>query len=185
MKKPAAILLITVYLFNLVGYRLLFNYAQKQSDIKLEASLDKNEFDEADLITLKVPLTLPYLTNQQNFERVDGEITVDGKIYKYVKRKIEDGNLVLLCLPDHNKMRIESAKEEFFKYANDVVQNNSKKSGSSKAPVFKNVVAEYDYYLVELPIKTAVKTANNNFSIYFDHLPSSPHSLPEQPPELV
>ena len=186
MKKLSAILLIIIFLFNLFGYRLLFNFAQQQSDIKLEASLDKDDFNEAELITLQVPLSLPYLTNQQNFERVDGEITVDGKIYKYVKRKITDGNLVLLCLPHHNKMRIESAKDEFFKYANDLVQNNnSKKSGNSKAGVFKNVLAEYDNYVVELTTTCSSADIIYGVSKYLHHLPTSPHASPEQPPELI
>ncbi|HLL41614.1 MAG TPA: hypothetical protein VK369_00680, partial [Segetibacter sp.] len=118
MKKFSAIFLIALFLFNLFGYRILFNYEQQQSDVRLEASLDKQEYNDADLVTIKVPLSLPYVNNQQNFERVDGEITVNGKILKYVKRKITDGNLILLCLPNDNKMRIESAKDEFFKYAN-------------------------------------------------------------------
>ena len=186
MKKLAAILLIAIFLFNLFGYRLLFNYAQQQSDIRLEASLDKDEFDEAELVSIKVPLSLPYLNNQQNFERVDGEITVKGKIYKYVKRKIVDGNLILLCLPDNNKMRIESAKEEFFKYANDLVQNNhSKKSKDSKG-AFKNLTGEYD----NSPVQFTPPYSVPNIIIYrvsdrLNYLPSSPHSSPEQPPELV
>ncbi|HKG69981.1 MAG TPA: hypothetical protein VKA92_14000, partial [Segetibacter sp.] len=123
MKKLSAIFLIALFLFNLFGYRILFNYEQQQSDVRLEASLDKQDYNDADLVTIKVPLSLPYVNNQQNFERVDGEITVNGKILKYVKRKIADGNLILLCLPNDHKMRIESAKEEFFKYTNDLVQN--------------------------------------------------------------
>lgn len=164
----------------------MFNYAQQQSDVRLEASLDKNEFNEAELIAIKVPLSLPYLNNQENFERVDGEITVNGKIYKYVKRKITDGNLILLCLPDHNKMRIESAKEEFFKYANDLVQNNhSKKSGNSQTGTFKNPVGEYDNFTSEFTTTSSVANLVYGISKQLNHLPSSPHCSPEQPPELI
>lgn len=186
MKKVAAILLISIFLFNLFGYRLLFNYAQQQSDITLEASLDKNEFNEAELITITVPLSVPYQNDQQNFERVDGELKVNGKIYKYVKRKISGGQLILMCLPDHKKMQLQSAKDEFFKYANDLVQNNhSKKSDKSKSGVFKNLMAEYDNYTAEFT--TAYSIANIVYSIskQLNFLPSSPHSSPEQPPELI
>lgn len=178
--------MIAIFIFNLFGYRLLFNYAQQQSDIKLEASLDKNDFNEAELITLKVPLNLPYLTNQQNFERVDGEITVDGKIYKYVKRKITDGSLVLLCLPDHNKMRIESAKDEFFKYANDLVRNNnSKKSDHSKTGIFKNLTGEFDSYATKFTTGYSVANIVHTILKQLNYLPTPPHSSPEQPPELI
>jgi len=186
VKKLSAILLIALFLFNLFGYRVLFNYEQQQSDIRLEASLDKQDYNDADLVTIKVPLSLPYLNNQQNFERVNGEITVNGKILKYVKRKISDGNLVLLCLPDQNKMQIESAKDEFFKYANDLVQHNqSKKSGNTKSGIFKNLLSEYNVNFSDYSrsLKSIVHTYNITSQSNF--LPSSHCNLPEQPPEIV
>lgn len=186
MKKLSAILLIALFLFNLFGYRILFNYQEQQSDVRLEASLDRQDYNDADLITIKVPLSLPYINNQQNFERIDGEITVNGKILKYVKRKIADGNLVLLCLPNQNKMRIASAKDEFFKYANELVQHNqSKKPGNTKSGMFKNLLSEYNinysYYLsVVYSISYTYNTAAQS-----KFLPSSHYSLPEQPPEII
>ena len=186
MKKLSAILLIALFLFNLFGYRILFNYEQQQSDKHLEASLDKQQYNDADLIAITVPLSLPYVSNQQNFERINGEITVNGRILKYVKRKISNGNLVLLCLPDNDKMRIESAKDEFFKYANDLVQNShSKKPVNSKTGVFKNIFSEYylntsNSILASYSIK---KTYNKNKPLNF--LPSSHIRLPEQPPEVI
>lgn len=186
MKKLSAILLIALFLFNLFGYRVLFNYEQQQSDILLEATLDKQDYNDADLITIKVPLSLPYVNNQQSFERVDGEITVNGKILKYVKRRITDGNLILLCLPDHNKMRIESAKDEFFKYANDLVQNNqSKKSGNTQTGVFKNLLLYYniDTFNCAPSIYRTVHTYTVSLQSKF--LPSSHYTLPEQPPEVL
>ena len=186
MKKLFAILLIALFLFNLFGYRIWLSYEQLQSDVKLEASLDKQEYNDADLIAITVPLSLPYISNQQNFERVNGEITVNGRILKYVKRKITDGKLVLLCLPDNDKMRIESAKDDFFKYANDLVQNShSKKPVNSKTGVFKNIFSEYflttsNSTFLNYRIK---KTFNRNGAVNF--LSSSYGRLPEQPPEVI
>ena len=99
MKKLAAILFLTLFLFNIIGYRLVFYFVQQENDITLETSLDKAEYNESELITIKVPISLPYQTNWKDFERVDGEINFEGKIYKYVKRKVEDGQLVLMCRP--------------------------------------------------------------------------------------
>ncbi|HEX8279456.1 MAG TPA: hypothetical protein VF540_12205 [Segetibacter sp.] len=187
MKKLSAILLIALFLFNLFGYRILFNYEQQQSDVRLEASLDKQDYNEADLVTIKVPLSLPYVNNQQNFERVDGEITVNGKILKYVKRKITDGNLILLCVPNDNKMRIESAKEEFFKYANDLMQNNhSNKSSNTKSGVSKNLMTEY-YINTFSDCAPAFSIRMHTYDITSQSkfLPPSHYNLPERPPEII
>lgn len=187
MKQIAAILLITVFLFNLFGYRLLLNYAQHQSNQKLEANFDNNNYNEAELITVKVPLSLPYQNNQQDFERVDGEIKINGKIYKFVKRKISNGELLLMCLPDHKKMELQSAKDEFFKYANDLVQSkSSKKSDHSKAGAFKNLVGEYDNYTNQLTSHFSLTNiVDYTISNGLKYLPSSPHLSPDQPPELI
>lgn len=186
MKKFSVILLIALFLFNLVGYRLLFTYEQQRSDDHFEAALDKQDYNDSDLIAIKVSLSLPYINNQQNFERVNGEITVNGKILKYVKRKIADGNLILLCLPDNNKMLIKSKKDDFFKYTNDLVQHNqSKKTGDTKPGVFKNLLSEYDVNSADclFSLKSVIHTYNITSQSKF--LPSSHSNLPEQPPEIL
>ena len=154
--------------------------------MRLEALFDKQDYNDTDLITIKVPLSLPYMASQQNFERIDGEITVDGKILKYVKRKMTDEYLILLCLPNHNKMRLESAKDDFFKYANGLVQNNqSKKSNNTKSDVFKNVLSEYCLNSSDdtPAFRNVLQTYRITSALSF--LPSPYYKLPEQPPEII
>ena len=186
MKKPAAIFLLGLFMFNLFGYRILFYFAQQQSDIQLEASLDKDKYDEADLVTIKIPLLLPYQTDWKEFERIDGEISLNGKIYKYVKRKVFNSELILLCLPDRNKMRLQTAKDDFFKNANDLVQNGAqKKSDHSKLSFIKNGLSEYDKSNAEyLPSIDKLQNVHG-ISAQVPVLNAAPHSSPEQPPELV
>ena len=126
MKKLAAILLIALFLFNLFGYRILFYVAEQHSNLTIETALDKNQYNEQDLITIKIPMSVPYQIERKDFERFDGEVTMNGKCYKYVKRKICDGNLILLCLPDNNKMHLETAKNDLFKNYSDVQYPGSK-----------------------------------------------------------
>lgn len=186
MKKLAAILLLLLFLFNLVGYRLWFNYAQQQSDVLLEASLDKHQYNDAELISIKVPLSMPYQVMQSNYERVNGEVKLDGKIYKYVKRRVVNGELELLCLPDQNKMRLQTAKNDFFKTTNDIsADNNGKKSDNSKAGIFKNITSDYEQQVATyvLPVAVNIKASYSSEVIF--SLSSTPHTPPGQPPDAV
>ncbi|MDF2187016.1 hypothetical protein [Paraflavitalea sp. CAU 1676] len=134
MKKIAAILLLSLLSFNWFGYRILADILQQQADIALEAKLDQNDYDESRLVEMRVTLDLPYQTNWTDFERVDGEIEIDGIHYKYVKRKVQDGQLVLMCLPNEEKMRLQTARDDFFKLVNDLQhpnQNKKSEKGSS------------------------------------------------------
>ena len=82
----------------LFGYRFVADYMQQRSDKQLEAHLDKNNYKESELIELKVPIHLPYQTTWAEFERYDGEVELNGILYKYVKRKVVNDTLVLLCI---------------------------------------------------------------------------------------
>ncbi len=159
---------------------------QTQSDFCFEASLDKNEYNEADLVAITVPLSLPYVNNQQNFERVNGEINFHGKILKYVKRKISNGSLILMCLPDEHKMRLALAKDDFFRYTNDLLQNNpTKHPHNSTSGVFKKYPS--DYYSVADQNSNRYRRFKQTHFIkpQSGFLPSSHQVLPEQPPEFI
>ena len=171
-------------LFNLFGYRILFYYAQQHSDEQLKASFDKEVYDESDLITIKVPLSLPYQRAWTDYERVDGEIKVNGTIYKYVKRKVEDGQLVLLCLPDHNKMRLESAKGDFYKNVNDLAPNAGPKK-TEKVKSFSDTQSEY--VVAPLPDMAAALQLRHHYGLPGNELTliTAPHCSPEQPPEVL
>lgn len=150
MRKIAAILLLAILVFNWVGYRVLSDFLQHRSNISLEAKLDLNDYAASDLIELKVPLNLPYLTNWKDFQRCDGEIVVSDVHYKYVKRKIADGYLILLCLPNVNKARIEKVKEDYFKTINDLPSSTANSTGKAKPSIQKNIISDYcleqDFY---------------------------------------
>lgn len=182
LRKIAAILLLIIFLFNWVGYRLFSDLLLHRADLQLEARLDKNDYKEDQLIEIKIALNLPYQQNWKSFERFDGEIDLDGIHYKYVKRKIYNDSLILLCLPNEAKQNIEKAKDDYFKHVNDIETSSQKKS-ESKNISFKNVFsdfvvaqtswlfANYEYRKTTHPVEKSL------------FLSTSPHKSPEQPPE--
>jgi len=183
VKKLATILLLALLLFNFVGYKLVFYALQQKAGKELVSRIDNNTYNEADLITITVPLSMPYLTESKDFERKDGEITFNGKIYHYVKEKVSQGNLVLMCLPDEQKMRIQSAKDDFSKLANELQNNTSSKKSGENSQVLKLALSDYeqlqtasfDFYLIQTtdPFFTGASYA----------LQIGEGLIPEQPPE--
>lgn len=185
LKKLSAILLIALFIFNLFGYRILFYFARQQSDINIEKALDSNQYSEKDLITIKIPMSIPYQIEQKDFERFDGEVNLNGKIYKYVKRKVCDGNLVLLCLPDQNKMSLETAKNNVVNNSLDFQNTGSKKSTDSKPATGKNIFSEYNQNTTECRLAFYTALHNFGFQNQASLLSSALHDSPEQPPELI
>ena len=108
MKFPATILFLTIVLVNLVGYRWLTGYLQNRANNELEVRLDSRQYDDDDLISIKTPLNLPYYSSTA-FERVSGELFVKGVIYKYVKRRVYNDTLEVLCIRDQNETSRQQA----------------------------------------------------------------------------
>jgi hypothetical protein len=185
LKKITAIFLILLFLFNLFGYRIYFYYAQHLSDIILEQNLDKDNYDESELISITIPFAMPYQHNSGDFERFDGEISLNGKTYKYVKRKYFDGNIIFLCLPDHNKMKLEAAKNTYVNNINDIQSDNSKKQDNSKSSIGKNLSTDYDQYFTGHEISLYSILTRHIFSNHVFSLPTILISSPGQPPELA
>jgi hypothetical protein len=187
VRKIASAILIFILLFNLFGYRFISDYLQKKSDTQLEVRLDNNKYDESQLIELKIPIHLPYQTSWSQFERYDGEVQLNGILYKYVKRKVVNDTLVLLCIPNHQKMELQTAKNDFFKNTNDLAQNNgSKKSDNSKNISFKKLISEYDEQSFGIkPVSLFSYLPKYGFTYLVINTVNSPHLSPEQPPEFL
>ena len=151
LRKSASIILLIILLFNMVGYRAWLYYAEKKADAAMEARLNQDQYDENDLVSLTVPLNNPYQLEQKTFQRVDGEISFEGKTFKYVKRKVSNGNLILLCIPDTCKMVLKKAKTDFSNVSNDVTGNGK---SSSRNNTQKNFTGN-DYISDNFQISTS------------------------------
>jgi hypothetical protein len=182
LKKLTAILFLGLLLFNFAGYRLWYAYVQTRADRMLETSLDKEGYDTNNLITIKVPLSMPYVNSWSEFERVNGEIEVAGRVYKFVKRKIYEGQLILLCLPDDQKTHLKAAREDFFKSANDLTASSSSKKQGNTAS-FKNIQGDYDDQHPGWLTCTLENQVAYPMPADQTRWPSPSYAIPGQPPE--
>jgi hypothetical protein len=149
VKRIAAILLMGVLFFNWYGYRLLTTWLEVKADHQLEARLDENSYDESQLVSIKIPSThLSYYNSSTQFERVNGQIEIEGVRYKYVKRRLFNDSLELMCIPNHTAMRLANVKNEFFKGVNDLRQDNGQSKKSDSTPGSSKNSTSTDYYTV-------------------------------------
>jgi hypothetical protein len=146
MRKTAAILLLMLFIFNTIGYKLWFSIAMQQADNRLEAALDKNNFNEQDLFTLKIPINLPYQNTWASFERVTGEISVDGETYMYVQRKVVNDTMYLQCIRHAEKINLQQKSNDYFGKVNDVADNNgAKKVPGKNTSLIKSGLSDFTY----------------------------------------
>lgn len=173
MKKAIAISLIALIAFNLGGYRIMYYSIGQQHDMAINANIKNGVYNEANLITISIPLSLPYLQDATAFERVDGEIELNGTVYKYVKRKIAAGHLVLRCLPDPKKAAFHNAENSF-----------SEKQSSAKL-VIKSVLSYYTQQQLLIDFSINHSHAVRSGLISHSSLLSAFCKVAEQPPDRV
>ena len=179
LKKLAAILLFALFAFNTIGFRLFIEYALNKADKNFEAKLDKGSYNESELITVKIPLNLPYQSNSRDFERVNGEVNVNGTIYKYVQRKIFNDTLILQCIPHEEKTVLQQKANDYMGKVTDLPGNDNNK----KAEAFKQLFSDYDVNALAQIFYNTQKQAYFNISpdanLLHQYLPVN-----GQPPEF-
>lgn len=121
LKRLIAIFFLILFLFNLGGYHLVFWEMQRQAKKDLLYRLDADNYAFGETIILTLPLSLPYNTNTEEFQRVDGgDFEYEGEHYVVVKQKFENDVLYLVCVKNNQSKKIEAAQTDYTKLANDL-----------------------------------------------------------------
>lgn len=184
MKRLAAILLLGIFSFNLFGYRLVASFLESRENQKMELALDVNDYNDDELISIKQPTNLPYYQNSKAFQRVDGEIEIAGIYYKYVKCRIYNDSLELLCIPNKSKMQIQAAKADFSKLASDFQQSSNKKKGGTESKSFQKTLSEYEEMQASVAFKP-VAAAQLHYDRNYNFVNTLFSGTVEQPPDLA
>ena len=143
LKKIATIFLLSLMLFNMVGYRFVFAVLDNMATQKLDAKLDAGDYAEENLVEIRVPLNMPYQDRVTAFERHYGEITIEGRAYTYVKMRIERDMLVLKCIANSSKQQLKNTSDNLAKSnSSQDMENSGKKHNTSFG---KNLTSDYDH----------------------------------------
>ena len=180
LKKLAAILFISVVLFNLYGYQIVIDFFQDKQDTQLQSSIDNDQYNVQDLVYIKLPVNLPYYSNSPNYEKVNGSVTVKGVEYKYVKRRIYNDSIELACVLNTGKQQFQSARDEFMKLSNDWLNTHPTKKSTTN---IKLVSLAFCNKINSITISTLAIMPVRSFSIE-SNLPALHYlDILEQPPD--
>lgn len=151
------------------------------------ASVEQEQYNAAELITLTVPLSLPYQTDWHDWEQVRGEIEIDGIVYQYVQRKVEKGQMVLQCLPNRQRAQLASARDRFFELANSFQADNTQKkeAPAHAVKVTKPSLTDFDDHWSMWRLATQQVSLKQKGCIVAMALPTLLMPVDGQPPERI
>jgi hypothetical protein len=182
LKKIAAILLILLLAFNWYGYRIVISLMQDKADRKLEALLDNSEYDESQLIEIRVTMNMPYQQRFTEYERTYGEVEIEGKTYTYVKRKVEGDVVILKCIANKSKQQLKTVDNDLTK-ANNGIDTDHPGKQQQQSSFAKNFWSEYDEQTAFNTFSKYISLNNSAVSGYSFYMPEVNRNTPHQPPE--
>jgi hypothetical protein len=112
-------------------------------------------------------------------------VYMNGVHYNYVKRKLHNDTLILLCLPNTEKMNLFNARETFFSLVNDLQQDQSSQQHPAPSKTVK--FAQTECIVVEATaFKPVVSMLTGSFlECDSPNLGDRHGRSPEQPPDAL
>jgi hypothetical protein len=140
LKRLLSIFFLTIFLFNVGGYYVVFWGLQYQANKVVQKQLDTGTYASSDEVTLSIPLTLPYPIYEEGFTRVNGSFEYQGTQYKLVKQKMENDKLIVVCIKDEKSTNLNNTLSNVAKAAHN--QKSSKEAMSLLAKLIKEFQGE-------------------------------------------
>lgn len=161
------------------GYYGFFLGLQYQNERTIARALDAGVLAEFQEITIKIPMSVPYMPDQSGFERVSGKFEHEGELFRLVKQKYAKDTLTVVCIKDVEHKKIDQSLAEYASAFSDI----SSTEKSLKAPI--SFSKEY------LPLVISIRSVAPGWvttvgyrSINQDLISLSLASI-SQPPEVV
>lgn len=93
---------------------------------------DTDNYDHQELVILEIPHSIPYLSDQPDFLRVDGEFKHEGEYYKMVKQRISVDTIYMIAIKD--KMR-KKTEEVLCRYSKSLKAEKSAEKSESNISI--------------------------------------------------
>ena len=113
MKKITAVWLITLVLFNSIGYYGLYLVGLRELDRRMSTELDESRYSGHDVMIAKIPMTLPYQANFDGYERVDGQFESEGHFYKIFQQKVVKDTLYVVFVENKRSGELHKSIANF------------------------------------------------------------------------
>lgn len=125
----------------MVGYYGLFMGLEYANDREMTQKLDASGYSESEEILVKVPLTMPYGRDSEDYERIDGKFHHNGEYYRLVKQRMYHDTLFVVCVKDQQSKRIDEARGEFAKTLTDTPSDQANQTAKSLSGFSKDYIA--------------------------------------------
>lgn len=180
MKRFTTIVLLGLHLFYSGGYMLLFYFLIYQSDRFVEQQISKGYYNVRDLVEIKIPVHIPYGQNWIGYQPVSGQVQLQQGCYNYVKLKITNDTLYVMCVPNYRTTKLIQSN---IIYARQISDFPLTKKGSASLKQLN--IDQYNFNVVNYEIKPVVTQLETEYNKLFQFLPDAKAGSLDPPPRAA
>jgi hypothetical protein len=180
LKKAIAVLLLSIYLFNIGRQLVLHQYLSLRSDKFFNEQARKGLYNVHDLTEVKLPVNFPNITEWSRYENITGQIQFENVSYNYVKMKITKNALYLMCIPNYEGTRLVVDNVINAKHSKTIPIPKKDHVPFGKTAVLGNFNLSFTQFAFTSFVKMVRPVAIQPVRQLAWHYPA----IPEQPPKL-
>lgn len=160
---------------------LLFQYFITHSDTYANEQISKGLYKPDELVEIKIPVNLPDIQEQTDFQGVSGQVKLKDNDYNYVAMKMTRDTMFLMCIPNYEKTRLIGENIITAKNVSD-----SPLSKKNHLPVVKKSGMDntYNFPVVLFNIAANTTVLQQPYTDLELSIPTTHLSVPGQPPEV-
>ena len=136
VKRLFATLMLVMFLLNVLGYYGILQGFKASSMVSWEASNDQGLGSS---VTFKIPLTVPYGVDSQEYEKIEGQFEFGGEIYQLVKQKLQKDTLYVVGVKDETSSMWGRAIADYVMTFTDT-QDNASESTATQLTLIKDFI---------------------------------------------
>lgn len=180
MRKAVAIALLVCFAIYHFGYYAFYYSYQYSLESNWKDKIFGEQFGALEERLMEIPLSAPYMSNQEDFQLTNTRFEKDGKYFRAIKQRYKDDTLQVVYVPDTARRVLESTVKSWISSLtdDDLPQDQN---GKMQLKLFAKDYIEPEVFQTEL---IELVSAKDKIGFIFSTYMSPYFTLDSPPPQV-
>src|SRR5690606_6502367 len=116
LKTSLSIFLLSCFAIYHFGYYALYFSYDQHLERKWEKMIYSDASIEGKEMLIEIPLSMPYMANQEEFQATNTPYEKDGKYFRVIKQRYQNDTLQMVVLPDVERRVLDKTVKKWISF---------------------------------------------------------------------
>lgn len=180
MRKAVAIALLLCFAIYHFGYYAFYYSYQYTIESNWQDKIYGEQIASFEERMMEIPLSAPYMSNQDDFQPTNTRFEKDGKYFRAIKQRYQNDTLQVVYVPDTARRVLESTVKSWISTLTDD-ELPQDQNGKMQLKLFAKDYIEPEIFQTEL---IALSSAKDKIGFIFSTYMSPKFTLDSPPPQF-